>query len=277
MINEIFDNTQDFCVAYSTPNGLLVHGDSIEVLPKIKSEIIDTIFADPPFNLNKQYGPKVKDNLSPKDYLEWCKEWVTEGVRIIKPGGAFFIYNMPKWNVHLAGFLEQLGMQFRHWIAIDVTLGLPIRGRLYPSHYSLLYYTKGKPKTFKRIRVPIQTCRHCGKDIKDYGGHRKELHSKGLSLKDVWLDIPPVCHKKFKSKKRKANALSTKLLERVVNMSTEPGELVMDPFGGSGTTFAVCEHLQRRWVGVEIESVENIVERLNGEIAFHVNNDYVEK
>ena len=155
-----------------------------------------------------------------------------------------------------------LGMQFRHWIAVSLKFGLPIPGRLYPAHYSLLYYTKGKPKTFRRIRTPIETCRHCGGEIKDYGGHRDAMNERGVNLMDVWTDVPPVRHGKFKSSKRKANAVSTKILDRVVEMTTREGELVLDPFGGSGTTFAVCERKNRRWLGIEIDSTDAIIERL---------------
>ena len=62
------------------------------------------------------------------------------------------------------------------------------------------------------------------------------MNPNGVNLKDVWTDIPPVRHRNFKSDQRTANALSTKLLERVIEMSTVAGDLVLDPFGGSGTT-----------------------------------------
>jgi site-specific DNA-methyltransferase (adenine-specific) len=141
----------------------------------------------------------------------------------------------------------------------------------------LLYYSKGKPKTFRRIRTPIQTCRHCGGEVKDYGGHRGAMNPNGVSLKDVWTDVPPVRHWKFKSKDRKANALSTKILERVVEMSTMPGELVLDPFGGSGTTFAVCEKKARKWIGIEIDFAREIIDRLEGgQIHSHKNGDFVQ-
>jgi len=103
------------------------------------------------------------------------------------------------------------------------------------------------------------------------------MNPKGVTLKDVWTDIPPVRHWKYKSKKRKANALSTKTLERVVEMSTKPGDLVLDPFGGSGTTFVVCESKQRRWLGMEIDYADEIVERLEtDDIRAHKNSDFVE-
>ena len=168
-------------------------------------------------------------------------------------------------------------MDFRHWISIAISACMPIPGRLHPTHYGLLYYTKGKAKTFRRIRTPIETCRHCGGEIKDYGGHRNAMNPKGVTLKDVWTDVPPVRHWKFKSKNRQANALSTKTLDRVIEMSTVPGDIVLDPFGGSGTTFMVCETKNRRWIGTEIDFAKEIIERFEtGDIRSHKNSDYVE-
>lgn len=236
------------------------------------------VFADPPFNLGKKYGKSTDDLRREEDYLSWCRAWLAECVRVLKPGGAFFLYNLPKWNILLGHHLFELGMQFRHWIALEISACLPITGRLHPSHYSLLYFSKGKPKTFRRIRTPIERCRHCGREIKDYGGHRHAMNPKGVNLKDVWTDIPPVRHWKFKSKNRRANALSTKILDRVIEMSTVPGDLILDPFGGSGTTYVVCERKRRKWLGVEIDFAGDIVSRLeDGDIHAHRNNDYIEE
>jgi site-specific DNA-methyltransferase (adenine-specific) len=260
-----------------TPYGALFNDDCLSFLRATKSESIDTVFADPPFNLGKVYGKRVNDKRAEEEYIEWGREWIRESVRVLKPGGAFFLYNLPKWNVRFGSYLADLGMDFRHWIAISIKFGLPISGRLYPAHYSLLYYTKGKPKTFGRIRTPIETCRHCGGEIKDYGGHRSAMNPNGVNLTDVWTDIPPVRHRKFKSKKRTANQLSTKLLERVINVSTQPGDVVLDPFGGSGTTFDVAERLGRYWIGTEIENCGVIAERFeSSDLHHHVSKDHVE-
>lgn len=188
---------------------------------------------------------------------------IKEGVRLVKPGGAFWLYNLPKWSIPLGGMLGDAGMMFRHWVAVDLKMVLPIQGKLYPSHYSLLYYTKGKPKTFVRPRIPIQLCRHCGGEVKDYGGHRGKMNPEGVNVSDVWTDISPVRHKKTKT--RGANQLSEKMLERVLNISTNEGDLVFDPFGGSGTTYAVAERMHRNWIGVELGDTDPIVARLNGE------------
>ena len=262
---------------YVTDLGALFAGNCLSILPQIQDEVADTVFADPPFNLKKEYGESFRDEFSDEDYLDWCYQWADECIRILKPGGSLFIYNLPKWNIPLGAYLLQKSMTFRHWIAIAMGNTLPIQGRLYPAHYSLIYYSKGKPKTFRKIRTPIETCRHCGGEIRDYGGHRGAMNPKGVNLKDVWTDIPPVRHWKFKSEDRRANALSTKMLDRVVEMSTQPGDMVVDPFGGSGTTYAVCEVKHRHWIGSEIDFADVIAERLqDSSIQHHKNEDHVE-
>jgi site-specific DNA-methyltransferase (adenine-specific) len=262
---------------YATALGALFAGDCLEFLPKIRDGVVDTVFADPPFNIGKQYRENTNDNRPDEQYLSWCRDWVRECVRVLKPGGSLFIYNLPKWNISIGTHLNELGMQFRHWISIEISACLPIPGRLHPSHYSLLYYSKGRPKTFRRIRTPILTCRHCRGEVKDYGGHRDAMNPNGVTLKDVWTDIPPVRHWKFKSKNRTANALSTKILDRVVEMSTRPGDVVLDPFGGSGTTFVVCELKHRHWLGMEVDYANEIIERLETDtIRPHKNGDFVE-
>ncbi len=152
---------------FRTDLGALYADDCMNVLPKLKGGSVDVFFADPPFNLNKQYGKKTKDNRSEDDYLDWCRAWISEGVRLLRPGGAFFLYNLPRWNIPLGAFLMEQKMLFRHAIAVELKASLPIQGKLYPAHYSLLYFTKGKPSRFYRIRTPIEKCRHCRGEIRD--------------------------------------------------------------------------------------------------------------
>jgi site-specific DNA-methyltransferase (adenine-specific) len=264
-------------LVFSTRLGVLYEGDCLELLPYVRSGAIDTVFADPPFNLSKEYGSRVNDARPDEDYVSWCKEWLNHCIRVLKNGGALFVYNLPKWNIILGNYLTEAGLAFRHWIAVNIKLSLPIPGRLYPSHYSLLYFTKGKPKTFKRIRTPIERCRHCAGEIKDYGGHRWAMNPKGVNLTDVWNDIPPVRHWKFKSHKRMTNQLSTKLVERAVQISTNEYDVVLDPLGGSGTTYDVCERIRRHWIGIELETCDVIMERLENEnLRPHKSQDYVE-
>ena len=261
----------------STPFGALFNEDCVDFLGRITDGSVDTVFADPPFNLGKVYGQKVNDEMTQAEYVEWGEAWLDHCVRVLKPGGSLFLYNLPKWNMVFGAHLMRQGLEFRHWIAISMKAGLPIARKLYPAHYSLLYFSKGRPSTFNRIRTPIELCRHCGGEIKDYGGHRSAMNPDGVNLTDVWTDVPPVRHWKFKSKKRGANQLSTKILERVIHLSTKEGDLVLDPFGGSGTTFDVAQNHGRFWIGSEIENCDVIVERLESvNLHRHANNDWIE-
>jgi len=242
--------------------GELFNNDCISVMEGLKDESVDLIFADPPFNLNKSYLSGINDGLSESDYLFWCEKWIDECIRILRTGGTFYLWNLPKWNSYLADYLNKR-LCFKHWIATDIKYTLPISGRLYPSHYSLLMYTKGKKaNTFHPDRLPMEICNNCFKELKDYGGYKDKMNPKGINLADVWYDIPPVRHKKYKARKE-ANELSIKLLDRIIEMSTNPGDIVFDPFGGSGTTYIVAEIKKRNWIGTEIGPVDGIIERFS--------------
>jgi len=249
---------------YATDLGRVYQADCLELLASLEAGSIHTLFADPPFNLNKNYGKNGGDDRPETEYLEWSHRWIRESVRVLAPSGALFIYNLPKWLIQFGGYLNSFPeMTFKHWIAVDKAHSLPIPGRLSPSHYGLLYYIKGqKPRVFNRdvVRTPVQKCRHCGKDVKDYGGHKKYLNPKGINLTDVWDDVPPVRHRKYKN--RPANELAPIILERVIKLTTNPGDLVCDPFAGGGVTAYVAERLQRRWIVGDINDCDAVKERL---------------
>lgn len=248
-------------VYFTTQLGALYNGDCIQVMKSIKDNSVDMVFADPPFNLAKTYDEGIDDNLSTSKYLSWCYDWLSECIRILKPGGSLFVYNIPKWATYYTEYLNKR-LTFRSWIALDIKVSLPLSGRLNPTHYALLYYVKGqKPNVFNNPRIPIQTCRHCGGEIKDYGGYKNKMNPSGVNVSDVWHDIYPVRHKNTKN--RAYNELPVKMLDRIISMSTNPGDVVFDPFGGSGTTYAVAEILGRRWIGSELGNCSIITERFS--------------
>lgn len=282
-------NSSQYHSIYQTNFGQLFQGDCIYLLQDLPENCVDMIFADPPFNLGKNYGNKFSDNLKNEDYLAWSKQWLAECIRLLKPGGALFVFNLPIWLIEYGAFLNSKGMDFRHWIACRMPKAFPRGKKLSPAHYGLLYYTKGEPATFNKVYIPIPTCRHCGKEIRDYGGHRNKLNAQGLNLMDVfdtpeevweeateqeqeylqlwtlaedlWDDVPPVRHSKYKT--RSANELAPIMLERLIQLSTHPGDLVLDPFGGSGTTYFAAEKLGRKWLGIEVGDTAPAVQRLS--------------
>lgn len=274
--------------AFRTELGSLYRADCLDLLRSLPDGAAQLVFADPPFNLGKDYGEGISDRRKDGEYLSWSRDWLTECVRALSPGGALFVFNLPKWLIHYGMILELQGMTFRHWIACRMPKSLPIPGRLSPAHYGLLYYTKGKPRVFNKVYVPIPSCRHCGGDLRDYGGHRKYLNPRGLNLMDVWDvpedvwntlqdgaphrrglwreadeiwdDIPPVRHSKYKL--RGANELAPIMLERIVAFASNKGDCVLDPFAGTGTTLYAAEKLARRWIGCEIGDIRPAVRRI---------------
>ena len=163
---------------FATELGVLFRGDCTELLPRFPDGCVDTVFADPPFNLGKEYGSSVNDRRADAEYLDWCRRWLGECCRVLKPGGAIFVYNIPRWNIELGHHLSTLGMQFRHWIAVSMKFGLPIPGRLYPAITACSTTPRASRRHSARIRTPIETCRHCGGEVKDYGGHRDAMNER---------------------------------------------------------------------------------------------------
>lgn len=225
----------------------IVQGDCLRVLKNLPDNSIDMAFADPPFNLGKEYHQYI-DKLPEKQYLEWSKAWITELIRITKPTGSVFIHNIPEWLTHYAAILNNLG-HFQHWLVWD-SLARPCRKTFLPSHYGILFYTKEKQGfTFNELRSPHKLCSKCKSFIKDYGN--KPRHPFGPVLTDVWSDIGRV-----QSKELRANhpcPLPEKLLERIILTATNAGDIVLDPFSGTGTTAAVAKKLGRSYIGIEID------------------------
>ena len=93
-------------IEFKTDRGILYHADCVEILPQIQSDTADLIFADPPFNLKKEYANGRSDDLTISEYINWSKQWLDECVRILKPGGSLYIYNIPKWCIYYAEYLS---------------------------------------------------------------------------------------------------------------------------------------------------------------------------
>src|SRR5947209_13827414 len=114
----------------------------LDLLRRLPSGSVDLAFADPPFNLTKSYEG-YKDDLAARDYLGWCKRWLVEYERVLRPGGALFMLNLPKWAADLADFLlRSPSLYLQNWIVWNA-LPEP-KGVLMPAHYALLYFTKGE-------------------------------------------------------------------------------------------------------------------------------------
>lgn len=235
--------------AYSLPQGDIFCGDALEFLNSLPEKSADIIFLDPPFNLGKRYGKNgAKADLVEQDaYFGYLSSVLDRSASVLKDGGALYLYHIPRWAFKFANVLEQ-HLTFRHWIAISMKNGFVRGASLYPAHYSLLYFTKGDPSHFQRPKLKPPRCRHCHEYTKDYGGY-KDFVRDGINLSDVWEDLSPVRHKKFKN--RKPNELPLEIPRRAVRVSGTPKGVLVDPFAGSGTALIAALEGKMRFIACD--------------------------
>jgi len=228
----------------------ITQGDCLDLFSKIPSDSIDVTFADPPFNLKKGYN-SYKDSLKIQEYLDWCDKWIAEMVRVTKPTGSIFVHNIPKWLTFFSAFLNERA-DFKHWISWDAPTA-PMGKTLQPGHYGILFYAKDcKQLKFHEIRYPHKRARKSNILAKDYGGKKGLLHPFGPLVSDVWTDIHRIKHNKFRDEH--PCQLPIHLLERIILMSSNENDIILDPFNGTGTTAIAAKRLGRQYIGFEIDS-----------------------
>lgn len=227
----------------------ITQGDCLELLKDIPDNSVDMTFADPPFNLKKKYNG-YKDSLEFQDYLEWCDKWISEMVRITKPTGSIFVHNIPKWLSYYVKLLNDHAY-FKHWIAWQAPTA-PMGKSLQPAHYGILYYVKDPKKTkIYEIRMPHDRERKSNYLRKDYGGKKAGLHPFGPLVSDVWTDIHRIKHNKYRDEH--PCQLPVALLERLILMTTDEGDVVLDPVVGTGTTAVAAKKLGRQYIGFDLD------------------------
>src|SRR5207247_10370891 len=128
-----------------------------------------------------------------------------ECTRVLKPGGALFLYHLPKTLMQLGTWLSSVvdALDYKAWIALKMKSGFPIKGRIHPAHYGLLYFVKkGAERTFNVVRQRSPRCRNkkCRELVRDYGGYRgkyKQFEADGdvwIEISDFWEEPRPATH-----------------------------------------------------------------------------------
>jgi DNA modification methylase len=227
--------------------GELVCGDCLDVLGSLPDGGAHLAFADPPFNLGKDYG---EDGDRREDYRGWCAAWLRGAVRVLDEAGSLFVMAMA---AHL-NFLLPLLDTMAHWRSTIVwpNTSLPQRRRFTPAWQPVLWYTKN----------PERWTYHCDAD----GGPTKAAlpwgrRPRGHTMTDLWADIKFVSGGCMASReailapgsRRKAHPtqMPEALARRVILACSDPGDVVLDLFAGSGTFAVVADRLGRRWFGCD--------------------------
>lgn len=230
----------------------ILQGEATEKLKDLQNESVDLIIADPPYNLNKDYGNK-SDSKSFDEYLDFTRDWTREATRILKPTGTIYVFMGFRFISYLYQILEKENtLFFNNWICWFYTQGIGKTKGFSPRHDDILMFTKSKNFTFNLddVRVPQKY-------------YRSVNNMRGANPGDVW----EFSHIHYCQENRQNHPTQKPegLMERMILASSNENDLVIDPFAGSGTTLRVCQQLNRSCLGIELNAdyINMIENRLN--------------
>lgn len=253
----------------------VIQGDCVAGLGRIDDGAVDLVFADPPFNIGYEYDV-YDDRLESDRYVDWTRSWMSEVKRVLAPHGTFWLAIGDEYAAELKVLAtRELGFTCRSWVVWYYTFGVNCKTKFSRSHAHLFHFVK-HPTEFKfhadAIRVPSARQLVYGDKRADAKGRlpddtwilRPQDLPGGFSAEeDTWY-FPRVCGTFKERAGWHGCQMPEQLLGRIIKVSSDPGDLVLDPFGGSGTTLAVAKKLGRRYLGFELspEYAARIEERL---------------
>jgi len=261
-IFEIEESKTGFRCQFEHPNGKLYQGNSIEWLSAFEPESVDLIFADPPYNIKKAKW----DNFdSQEDYINWSMQWIESASRALKPAGSLYICG---FSEILADIKHPASRYFHscRWLIWYYRNKANLGKDWGRSHESILHLRKTKVFKLNQddIRIPygnhtLKYPSHPQAVTSNFGNGKKRddwtPHPKGAKPKDV-IEIPTTCNG-MGEKTPHPTQKPEELLRKLILAATNDGDVVVDPFSGSGTTVVVAEQLHRKWEGCDLSAEYN--------------------
>jgi DNA modification methylase len=246
----------------------IICGDCIEVLSKAEKPFADLIFADPPFNIGYKYD-KYHDQVEGDKYIGWTKDWMTACKKVLKPGGSFYIAIGDDYAANVKIIADEIGLVMRNWLVWHYTFGQQTKDKFARSHTHIFYFVSDKKNfTFNDYAVRVPSDRQLIYDD-------RRANPKGKMPDDVWEDSR-VCGTFKERTGWHPCQMPESLLMRIIAVSSNQGDCVLDPFVGSGTTAAAALKLQRDYVGIEISQdyAEKAKQRLSQMKKIKINEIY---
>jgi len=240
----------------------IVAGDCVELMADGHVPAPDLIFADPPFNIGYKYDV-YEDRKAYDEYHQWTQRWMSACLDCLSPTGSLWIAIGDEYAAEVRLIGRHLGLHLRNWVVWHYTFGQATQSKFARSHTHLFYFTKHPRKyTFNDGAIRIPSARQT-----TYAD--KRANPKGKLPDDVW-SFSRVCGTFHERVKWHPCQMPEKVLERIIKASSNEGDLVLDPFSGSGTTCVVAARLGRHFVGIDLsddyvrESQKRLAETLAG-------------
>lgn len=234
-------------------SNLIINQDCIEGMKEIESNSIDTIIADPPYNLNKNFG-KWDERKNKEIWLPWSKQWLDEASRVLKDGGNIFVYGIHHHLCWLQCYMYEIGLTYRRQIIWHYENGFSGYKNTLAAHYEpLLWFSKGDGYTYNEIREPYKSTERLKHKVTK-NGKVWTPHPDGRLAGDVW-SFPTLAGRRFKDEKvdhptQKPLSIS----ERIVRHFSNEGDTILIPFAGSGSECVAAKKLGRNFIGFELNS-----------------------
>ncbi len=251
-------------------------GDCIELLKKVEKGAVDLVFADPPFNIGYEYDV-YDDQRQADEYIKWCHQWIKGVHHALKDDGTFWLAIGDEYAAELKIEAQKIGFHCRSWVIWYYTFGVNCVNGFSRSHTHVFHFVKDKKKfTFNRTNPQIRV-----KSARQVVYADNRANPNGRLPDNTWITRPqdaplsfspshdtwyvPRVAGTFKEREGFHGCqMPEQLLARIIRSTSKPQDLVLDPFGGSGTTLCVSKKLGRQWMGFELSDdyVKYIGERL---------------
>jgi adenine-specific DNA-methyltransferase len=230
----------------------IIYADALEALKTLPDNSVDLIFADPPYNIGKNFNGKIEKWDTEESYLEWCYEWLDLCVQKLKPNGSFYVMTatqfMPYFDIHLRKKITILSRLVWSYDSSGVQAK-----KYYGSMYEpILFCVKDKNNyTFNTNDILVEAKTGAKRKLIDYRKAVPTVYNSEKVPGNVW-EFSRVRYR-MEEYENHPTQKPISLLERIIKASSNEGDLVLDPFSGTFTTCYVAKELNRNSIGIELQ------------------------
>lgn len=232
----------------------IIHGDAMRVLPLLKANSIDLLFADPPYNLSKSFGTRDFKQVSADKYEDWIESWLKTAVSLLKPTASVYICG--DWRS--ASAIQRVGSRYltlRNRITWEREKGRGARKNWKNASEDIWFFTASDeyyfdPDSVKVKRRVIAPYRENGKP-KDWSAEESGNY-RLTGASNIWTDLT-VPFWSMSENTDHPTQKPEKLLAKIILASSRKDDLILDPFAGSGTSAAAATKLGRDFICIESE------------------------
>lgn len=237
---------------FGSNNNKVIHSDVLIAMKDIADGSVDLIFADPPYNIGKDFSGHKDKWASEADYLDWCYEWLDLCIRKLKPNGSFYVMTatqfMPYFDIYLRKKLDILSRLVWYYDSSGVQAK-----KYYGSMYEpILFCVKDKNNyTFNTKDILVEAKTGAKRKLIDYRKAVPTVYNSEKVPGNVW-EFARVRYRMDEYENHPTQK-PVALLERIIRASSNEGDMVLDPFSGTFTTCFVAKELKRNFIGIELQ------------------------